>query len=80
MLRLDAKTTAVVAIDMHRRHLDPAVATLPLPAERCGPFIKRAAALFAGVRPLGVTVIHVVTENRDPGEIAANPFWKSIHI
>ena len=80
MLRLDAKTTAVVAIDMHRGHLDPAVATLPLPAERCGPVIKRAAALFAGVRPLGVPVIHVVTENRDPGEIAANPFWKSIHI
>ncbi len=79
MLRLDPKTTAVVAIDMHRGHLDPAVATLPLPAERCGPVIKRAAALFAGVRRLGVPVIHVVTENRDPGEIAANPFWKSIH-
>src|SRR5574337_774233 len=61
----------VVAIDMHRGHLDPDVATLPLPAERCAPVIKRAAALFAGVRPLGVPVIHVVTENRDPGEIAA---------
>ena len=80
MLRLDAKTTAVVAIDMHRGHLDPAVATLPLPAERCGPVIKRAAALFAGPRPLGVPVIPVVTANRDPGEIAANPFWKSVHI
>ena len=79
MLRLDPKTTAVVAIDMHRGHLDPAVATLPLSAERCGPVIKRAAALFAGVRQLGVPVIHVVTENRDPGEIAANPFWKAIH-
>ena len=31
------------------------------------------------MRLLGVPVIHVVTENRDPGEIAANPFWKSIH-
>ncbi len=79
MLRLDPKATAVVAIDMHRGHLDPAVATLPLPAERCGPVIKRAAALFAGVRPLGVPVIHVVTEYRDPGEIAANPFWKAVH-
>ncbi len=79
MLRLDPKTTAVVAIDMHRGHLDPDVATLPLPAERCAPIIERAAALFSGLRPLGVPIIHVVTENRDPGEIAANPFWKSIH-
>ncbi len=69
----------VVAIDMHRGHLDPAVATLPLPAERCGPVIKRAAALFDGLRALGVPVVHVVTEYRDPAEIAANPFWKAVH-
>jgi nicotinamidase-related amidase len=79
MIRLDPETTAAVAIDMHRGHLDPAVATLPLPAERCGPVIKRAAALLAGVRERGVPVVHVVTEYRDPGEIAANPFWKAAH-
>ena len=79
MLRLDPKTTALVAIDMHRGHLDPAVATLPLPAPRCGPVIKRAAALFEGVRAVGVPVVHVVTEYRDTAEIAANPFWKAVH-
>lgn len=79
MIRLDPKTSAVVAIDMHRGHLDPSVATLPLPAERCGPLIKRAAALFAEARQLGVPVVHVVTEYRDVAEIAANPFWKAIH-
>ena len=79
MLQLDPRKTAAVAIDMHRGHLDPAVATLPLPAERCGPVIKRAAALFEALRELTVPVIHVVTEYRDPGEIAANPFWKSVH-
>src|SRR5688500_12110641 len=79
MLRLDAARTAVVAIDMHRGHLDPAVATLPLPAERCGPVIKRAAALFADLRARGVAIIHVVTEYRDAAEIAANPFWKAAH-
>lgn len=79
MIRLDPRATAVVAIDMHRGHLDPAVATLPLAPERCGPVIKRAAALFDGVRPLGVPVVHVVTEYRDAGEIAANPFWKAAH-
>jgi nicotinamidase-related amidase len=79
MIRLDPKTTALVAIDMHRGHLDPTVATLPLPAERCAAVIKRAAALFDDVRRLGVPVVHVVTEYRDPAEIAANPFWKAIH-
>jgi nicotinamidase-related amidase len=79
MLTLDPRATAVVAIDMHRGHLDPLVATLPLPAERCGPLIKRAAALFAGARARGVPVVHVVTEYRDAGEIAANPFWRAAH-
>ena len=78
MTRLDPRATAAVAIDMHRGHLDPAVATLPLPAERCGPVVKRAAALFAELRARRVPVVHVVTEYRDPAEIAANPFWKSI--
>ena len=75
MIRLDPDATAVVAIDMHRGHLDPSVATLPLPAARCAPVIKRAASLFAEVRARGVPVVHVVTEYRDPSEIAANPFW-----
>jgi nicotinamidase-related amidase len=79
MLRLDPARTAVVAVDMHRGHLDPAVATLPLPAERCGPVIKRAAALFVDLRARGVPVVHVVTEYRDTAEIAANPFWKAAH-
>jgi nicotinamidase-related amidase len=78
MIRLDPRATAAVAIDMHRGHLDPAVATLPLPAERCGPVVKRAAALFAELRARRVPVVHVVTEYRDPAEIAANPFWKAI--
>jgi nicotinamidase-related amidase len=79
MLRLDPKTTAAIAVDMHRGHLDPAVATLPLSAERCGPVIKRAAALFDALRERAVPVIHVVTEYRDAGEIGSNPFWKAVH-
>jgi nicotinamidase-related amidase len=79
MLRLDPRTTALVAVDMHRGHLDPTVATLPLPAERCGPVIRRAAELFGEVRALGVPVVHVVTEYGDAAEIAANPFWKAAH-
>ncbi len=78
-MKLDPRATVAVAIDMHRGHLDPAVATLPLSAERCGPVIARAADLFARLRALGVPIVHVVTEYRDAGEIAANPFWKAIH-
>jgi nicotinamidase-related amidase len=78
-MRLDPALTAAVAIDMHRGHLDPAVATLPLAPERCGPVVKRAAALFAALRERGVPIVHVVTEYRDAAEIAANPFWKAIY-
>jgi nicotinamidase-related amidase len=78
-VKLDPRSTVAVAIDMHRGHLDPAVGTLPLAAERCGPVIARAAGLFRELRAIGVPVVHVVTEYRNPGEIAANPFWRAIH-
>ena len=77
-IKLDPNTTALVAIDMHRGHLDPAVATLPLAAERCAPLIARARALFTALRGIGVPVVHVVTKYRDPQETAANPFWEAI--
>ena len=76
MIRIDPKTTACVTIDMHRGHLDPAVATLPLPAERCGPVIERAAKLFDDLRGKGIPIVHVVTEYRDGEEIRSNPYWR----
>ncbi|MFL5293457.1 MAG: cysteine hydrolase family protein [Myxococcales bacterium] len=78
MMRLDPKTTAVVAIDMHRGHLDPSVATLPLPAESCRRVIGAARELFAKLRDRGVPIVHVVTSYRDPAESLSNPFWKAI--
>ena len=77
-IKLDPKSTALVAIDMHRGHLDPAVATLPLAAERCAPLIARSRALFTALRSLGVPLVHVVTKFRDPQETLANPFWNAI--
>ncbi len=50
MVSIDPARTALVAIDMHRGHLDPAVATLPLAAERCDLVIARAVQLFAALR------------------------------
>jgi nicotinamidase-related amidase len=77
-LHLDPRRTAAIAIDMHRGHLDPTVATLPLPAERCPGLIARAKTLFTALRSIGVPIVHVITVYRDTGELMANPFWKAI--
>ena len=78
MIRIDPKTTTVVSIDMHRGHLDPTVATMPLGAEQCRRVIGAARELFTALRALGVPIVHMVTLYRDPGEAASNPFWKAI--
>jgi len=78
MIRIDPKSTAVVAIDMHRGHLDPSVATLPLPAESCRRVIGAGRELFHTLRTRGIPVVHVVTSYRDPSESLSNPFWKAI--
>src|ERR1700676_5216925 len=65
----------LVSIDMHRGHLDPAVATLPLPAERSRALIARAAPIYAALRTAGVPVVQVVTRYRRPHESESNPFW-----
>jgi biuret amidohydrolase len=78
MIRIDPQTTAVVAIDMHRGHLDPSVATLPLPAESCRRVIGAARELFGALRARGIPIVHVVTSYRDTAESLSNPFWKTI--
>lgn len=71
------RQVAAVAIDMHRGHLDPPVATMPLTTERSRRIISRTAQFFAGLRRRAVPVIHVITAYRDPGEILSNPFWRA---
>ena len=78
-MKLDPKTTAAVCIDLHRGHLDPSVATVPLPADRAARVIRDAAPFLRGLRERGVPVIHVVSQYRSSDEIAANPFWKAIN-
>ena len=78
MIRIDPKTTAVVSIDMHRGHLDPPVATMPLGAEQCRRVIGAAHELFAALRARDIPIVHMVTLYRDSGEAASNPFWKAI--
>ena len=68
---------AVVAVDLHRGHLDPEVATMPVPPAQGAALLERTIPAFKALRAAGLPIIHVVTEYRDPGEIKSNPFWVS---
>ncbi|TAM59828.1 cysteine hydrolase [bacterium] len=67
----------LVAIDMHRGHLDPAVATMPVAAERARAVVERSARIFDRARAAGIPVVHVVTVYRGSSEAESNPFWAS---
>ena len=76
-LGVDAPKAAVVAIDCHRGHLDPEVATMPVSADAARRVIDANAELMEAARAAGVPVIHIVTRYRDAQEIRANPFWRT---
>lgn len=69
---------APVTIDLHRGHLDPAVATMPLPPEVCDRVVKANAAFLTELRRRDVPVVHVVTSYRNVAEIATNPWWSAV--
>jgi nicotinamidase-related amidase len=68
---------AVVAIDLHRGHLDMAVATMPTAPDVAARVIAANKRLFTWCRAAGIPVIHLLTCYRDAAEIAANPFWRA---
>jgi biuret amidohydrolase len=68
----------VVTIDLHRGHLDPEVATMPLPVDRARSVTRANAEFVRAARALQVPVIHVVTAYRNVEEIASNPWWSSV--
>jgi nicotinamidase-related amidase len=75
---VDARKTAVVTIDMHRGHLDPSVATMPLPAHAAARVTAANKKLIDGARARGIPVIHVVTSYHDVREISSNPWWRQV--
>jgi biuret amidohydrolase len=75
-LRTLAKRPAVVTIDLHRGHLDPEVATLPLPADNAAALVDRAVPLLDAYRELGVPIVHVITAYRNRDEILDNAYWR----
>ncbi|HEV8419919.1 MAG TPA: cysteine hydrolase [Actinomycetota bacterium] len=82
LLEINPKETAIVTVDMHRGHLDPAVATMPAPSADCERVIRATERLLQHARGAGVHVIHVVTVQRlIPGlgaEGRACPFWAKL--
>ncbi len=72
-LQLSPKTTAIVTIDMHRGHLDPVEATLPVPAEVARAVLAAAHDLLGFARAQGVPVIHVVLTWRPNEAYKFNP-------
>jgi nicotinamidase-related amidase len=68
---------AIIAIDLHRGHLDMDVATMPTTPEVARQVIKENLRLFTWARGVGIPVVHLMTQYRDATEIAANPFWRT---
>lgn len=76
-LGVDRPRAAIVAIDCHRGHLDPEVATMPVAADVARRVIAANAELMGWARSAGIPVIHQVTRYRDAEEIRVNPFWRT---
>jgi nicotinamidase-related amidase len=76
-LGVDHPKAAIVAIDLHRGHLDMDVATMPTSAAVARQVIAANKRLFDWARSVDVPIIHLLTQYRDAAEIAANPFWRT---
>jgi nicotinamidase-related amidase len=76
-LGVDHPRAAIVAIDLHRGHLDMEVATMPTSPEIARQVIAANKRLFDWARGANMPVIHLLTQYRDVAEIASNPFWRT---
>lgn len=76
-LGLEEVRPAVVAIDLHRGHLDMDVATLPAPPDVAARVVAANTAFNKRCRALGIPIIHVVSLYRDASETAGNPYWRT---
>jgi nicotinamidase-related amidase len=76
-LGVDNPKAAIIAIDLHRGHLDMEVATMPTSPAVARQVIAANKLLFDWARSVGIPVIHLLTQYRDAAEIACNPFWRT---
>ena len=76
-LGVDKVRAAIVAIDLHRGHLDMAVATMPAAPEVAARVVEANQRLMRWARGVDIPVVHLVTQYRDAEEIRVNPFWRT---
>lgn len=74
---LENARPGIIAIDLHRGHLDPAVATMPLDAAAARKVVAANAAFFRKARAASIRVFHCLATYRDSDEIASNPAWRA---
>lgn len=72
---MDQNNTAILTVDLHRGHLDPEIATLPVPSQRANEIAEASEKLVTTARDAGYPIIHVTTAYRSAQEIMSNPKW-----
>ncbi len=80
-LELDPRKTCVIAIDTHRGHLDPEIATMPVTAGIAAQVVAATARLLEATRAAGIPTIYAVMHNRTfagESEYLRNPFWRAV--
>ncbi len=63
-LKVNPKTTALVAIDMHQGHLDPEVGSMLVSQEECQRVLGNSQRLIEMVRRYQIPIIHVILQLR----------------
>jgi len=74
---MSSSKTAILTVDLHHGHLDPEIATLPVPEETGEQVVDNAETLITRARAAGYPIIHVTTGYRDAQEILSNPKWSA---
>jgi nicotinamidase-related amidase len=80
-MTIDPARTAVLAIDTHRGHLDPDIATMPVAADLAAAVVSASARLLAATRAAGIPTAFIVMQNRTVAgrsEYLRNPFWQAM--
>jgi biuret amidohydrolase len=76
-LSFDPRKTALVTIDMTRGHLDPTLATMPLPPKSAEQLVERSRAVYDAMRDAGASVVHV-TLQFTAENVLRNPFYRAV--
>jgi len=76
-LKIDPAATAVLTIDCQRGNLEPAIASLPVPASECDRVIAGTNRLLATARRHGIAVVHVTTVYEAP-LLGQHPFERAM--